>query len=239
MTGQEAIAALKRKLNISGDAELATRLGVSHPSILNWKKRKNVTPLQLANLVNSATKASAANALVTAIRPVVEFYRIERCVSTQGAQFELFTEKDEMQQGTHPYKSGLKDELAARRGVYVFFDSRGKAIYVGKAKLQGLWKEMTSAFNRDRGSVQSIMRVQHPENRVEYKPVEEKARQIVGKEIPLHELAAYFSAYQVVPEMIDELEALLVRSFANDLLNKKMERFEGQRKTTKKRKKKQ
>jgi hypothetical protein len=43
--------------------------------------------------------------------------------------------------------------------------------------------------------------------------------------VPLHELAIYFSAYQVDDEMVDKLEALLVRSFANDLLNVRMEKF--------------
>jgi len=43
--------------------------------------------------------------------------------------------------------------------------------------------------------------------------------------MPLHELAAYFSAYEVHPLMISNLESLVIRSFANDLLNKKMEHF--------------
>ena len=43
--------------------------------------------------------------------------------------------------------------------------------------------------------------------------------------MPLHDLATYFSAYEVADVMIDDLEALMVRSFANDLLNIRMERF--------------
>lgn len=38
-------------------------------------------------------------------------------------------------------------------------------------------------------------------------------------------LGRYFSAYNVDSGMIDALEALLVRGFANDLLNVKMETF--------------
>ena len=41
----------------------------------------------------------------------------------------------------------------------------------------------------------------------------------------LHDLAAYFSAFHVEDAMIDDVEALLVRAFPNDLLNSKMERF--------------
>jgi hypothetical protein len=43
----------------------------------------------------------------------------------------------------------------------------------------------------------------------------------------LHELSFYVSAYSIDPEeMIGPLEALSVRAFANDLLNKKMEKFD-------------
>ena len=37
-------------------------------------------------------------------------------------------------------------------------------------------------------------------------------------------MASYFSAYKVDDGMIGDVEALLVRSFANDLLNIRMER---------------
>jgi len=73
--------------------------------------------------------------------------------------------------------------------------------------------------------VQKIKRVTHPQRNQEYRTGKEKARQIVDHVVPLHELAAYFSAHEVTDGMINEVEAMLVRSFANDLLNKRMERF--------------
>jgi hypothetical protein len=48
---------------------------------------------------------------------------------------------------------------------------------------------------------------------------------ILQKRAGLYDLADYFSAYSVDDGMINDLEALLVRGFANDLLNVKMERF--------------
>ena len=140
----------------------------------------------------------------------------------------MFSSKDRNDKD-HPYRSGLKRELEDAKGVYIFFDSRGQAIYVGKAK-QNLWKEMNFAFNRKRESVQKIKRVKHPETRVQYKTSYEKTRQIFESAVPLHEIAYYFSAYAVEIGMIDELESLLIRSFANDLLNVQMGRFEQQRK---------
>jgi hypothetical protein len=227
VNGDKALAALKKKLKIKTDRALARRIGVTEDTIQNWKKTKEFSSLQFAGLVSKAMKSAAKEAQLSAIQPVVEFYRIQKCKLGQGIR--LFNENDE--NGTaHPYRSGLKKGLEDSRGVYIFFDSRGSAIYAGKARRQSLWREMNLAFNRDRGEVQQIKRVRHPENRVQYRTPEEKSRQIGSHVVPLHELASYFSAYQVSDGMIDELEALLVRSFANDLLNKKMERFVRQRK---------
>lgn len=224
MKGKDVLDALRKKLGVTTDQELASHLGVSTKAIRNWKNRPTVTARQLAGLVHSKGRASTASAHDTAIRPIVEFFKIDSCESANGSKRELFDVS------SHPYREGLKGELETLHGVYVFFDSRGQAIYAGKAKRQSLWAEMKSAFNRSRKSVQKIRRVRHPEIRVEYKTSEEKARQIVEYAVPLHEMATYFSAYKVVDELIDELESLLVRSFANDLLNIKMERFGKHRK---------
>lgn len=162
----------------------------------------------------------------------MEFFEIDGCNSKRGASRELFSVQDTSGQ-KHPYLTGLKEELDSKNGVYVFFDSRGQAIYAGKAQKQSLWTEMKQAFNRERGGLQKIKRVIHPVSKVEYKTSEEKERQIVEEVVPLSELASYFSAYEVDNEMIDDVEALLVRSFANNLLNKRMERFSRHRKKSK------
>jgi hypothetical protein len=141
--------------------------------------------------------------------------------------YQIFDSKD------HLYKSGLKTELDQYFGVYIFFDSRGQAIYAGKARKQKLWREMNLAFNRDRRRVQKIKRVRHPTRQQEYRTSEEKARQIGDHIVPLYEIASYFSAYRVSDGMVDDLEALLVRSFANNLLNIKMELFARSRRTVK------
>ncbi len=229
MTGDKALTALKKKLKIKTDRALACRIGVPEVTLQSWKNAKDFSSLQLAGLVSKAMKSAEKETQLSAIRPVVEFYRILKCESGQRVRWELFSEKEEGGD-SHPYRSGLKKRLEDSRGVYIFFDSRGSAIYAGKARSQSLWREMNLAFNRNRGEVQQIKRVRHPENRVKYRTPEEKSRQIGSHVVPLHELASYFSAYEVADGMIDELEALLVRSFANDLLNKKIERFVRQRK---------
>jgi hypothetical protein len=46
-------------------------------------------------------------------------------------------------------------------------------------------------------------------------------------DVALHDIAAYFSAYAVEDERIDTLEALLMRTFPNDLTNIKMAALTG------------
>lgn len=84
---------------------------------------------------------------------------------------------------------------------------------------------MNLAFNRARDEVQAITLVSHPEREQEFYPAYTKPRQPRPCTLKLHDLAAYFSAYCVSEGMIDDLEALLVRGFANDLLNIRMETF--------------
>jgi hypothetical protein len=226
--GKDVIQVVKNELGVNRDTELASRLGVSPAAITYWNNRPNLTTTQFARLFRKASKAASKELYVTAIRPIVEFYKIQICKSGQRAQNEVFSIHDN--KGINPFKEGLKNDLVKSHGIYVFFDSRGKAIYAGKARQLRLWTEINKAFNRPRGRVQKIKRIYYPESRVAYKTVERKPRQIKNIEVPIYELAAYFSAYYVVDGMIDELEALLVRSFANDLINIKMERFKQQRK---------
>lgn len=106
----------------------------------------------------------------------------------------------------------------------MFYDSRGEALYVGKAKEQNLWDEMKSAFNRDR-QTQKIRAVNHPYTGTGFKPAYESPRKIELFHMQLADLATYFSAYEVDNDMINNIEALLVRTFANGLLNARMEKF--------------
>jgi DNA-binding transcriptional regulator YdaS (Cro superfamily) len=225
MKGSDLVAALMKKFKASSGQALARRLGITGTNLHNWThNRPKVTARQVASLVHKARTAGEADIQVRAIRPLVEFFPIERSDSKQGAKYELFGVEADGER--HPYLEGLRTELAQTHGVYIFFDSRGQAIYVGKARVLNLWEEMKGAFNRERGAIQKIRRVKHPlGQKREYRTSDEKARQIVEHVVPLHELAKYFSAYDVVDGMINELEAMLVRSFANDLLNKRMERF--------------
>lgn len=232
MKGSEVIAELKKKFKVSTDKGLSEVLGITVTAIKAWRSRPKCTLRQIAGLVHAASKRGAVSFRRNAVRPLVEFFDIDRCERGRRGRAVLFDVHDD-QGREHPYKVGLKEELESKHGVYLFFDSRGQAIYAGKARKQSLWKEMNLAMNRDRGELQTIKKVSHPERKMEYRTSDEKVRQITDRSVSISEIASYFSAYEVADEMIEDVEALLVRSFANNLLNKKMERFERHRRKAK------
>jgi len=219
MKAVELIAALKKKLGKSTQGEVAEAIGLSMNTLSTWNKHnKDLTPDQVASALVKARAAAVAESQFHTIKPIVEHFPIEPNESKRQAGFELFDKSAGKRNG------GLKKALENASGIYIFYDSRGQALYAGKAKEQSLWSEMNRAFNRDR-EVQKFKLIEHQTESEEFIPAYEKGRQHRPTELRLHCLARYFSAYAVDDGMVNDLEALLVRGFANDLLNVKMERF--------------
>lgn len=228
MNGADFIEGVKRRLRDTGvvpatDRQIADHLGITLHALRNWRGRKTITVRQMVGLLFRTERRAVEKAQKQALRPIVEFFKLSPSVSSGGARTEIFSVR-EGDGKKDPYLRGLKDELETHHGIYVFHDSRGRALYVGKARQTNLWREIKRAYNRDR-SVQKILRVKHPERRQKFRTSDEKRRQIRPQTVPLHDLAAYISAYHVSDELIGELESLLIRSFANDLLNVRMEKF--------------
>ncbi len=219
MKATELIDALSRKLGTTSQGELAKVLGVTVSTLINWRNRdEDLSPLQVASALAKSRSAAIQKSQFEMIQPVVELYPINRCLSKRETSWLVVDAEASL------YAKGLKAELEDSRGIYIFYDSRGHALYVGKAREQSIWKELNLAFNRKR-DVQTIALVHHPERNKEFKPGYEKLRQPKDTQLELFDLAYYFSAYHVDSGVIDDLEALMVRSFANNLLNVKMETF--------------
>lgn len=223
MAAAELLRHLGRKMGAITDGELAAVLGIKQSVLSHWRKETTVlTPLKVANAIFKAREFAQRQVHSNAIKAIVEFFPIEvASVGRNGNSCNVFgVGKDA---GKH--RLGLHKQLiAAKSGLYIFYDSRGRAIYAGQTKRQNIWKEMNLAFNRDRRA-QVMTLVRHPKNQVDFRPASLKVRQPTDCNLRLHDIAAYFSAYEILPEMVDDLEALLVRAFPNDLLNIKMERF--------------
>lgn len=225
MKSSELVAALARKLKTQSQRALADALGVSGQTLVNWSaKNQTITPAQVASALAKSQAAALRSFKHLAIQPIVEFYALDPCLTKQEKAWQLFSAGED----STSYARGLKETLDESHGIYIFYDSRGRALYVGKARQQSLWKEMNLAFNRQR-AVQKITLVAHPDRNQEFQPGHEKLRQPRDQQLELADLSSYFSAYQVDDGMIDDLEALMARGFANDLLNKKMETFANSR----------
>lgn len=229
--GVELVAALRKhfaalnNVETVTDSSLARQLGQTQANIGLWKGRQSdLTTRQMVNLLKNYRKAVEAELASKCITPIVEFFPVSRVESKHRAKLEIFSVKDGA--ADHPYRAGIKKALCEAQGLYFFYDSRGRALYAGQTNRQTLWNEINGAFNRERGKeLQSIKIVSHPERKQRYERYDEKTRQITQVAVSLHEVAEFFSAYEVHPLMINNLESLVIRSFANDLLNKKMEHF--------------
>src|SRR5688500_13472579 len=149
------------------------------------------------------------------IRPIVEFYPLKRTPSRGGLKWELLD-------GSHGRTAFIRKELRTSHGIYVFYNSQGRAIYLGKANQRNLWGEMKSAFNRKR-QTQTIWRVRHPTIGTSFRPAYDKKRRIRRRKVLLHEIAAYVSVYEVGDRLINTLEGLMMRAFPNELTNARME----------------
>lgn len=204
LNGEEFINYMKKKYGKKTDTELAILLGQKVQTFTSWKK--NGITLRIIYEILEKSKYAHTKAL---INPIVEFYPLNKTPSRKGVKYEIVDQRT----------TKIKDQLQSF-GIYVFYDSRGKAVYVGKAKNQTLWDEMKSVYNRSRNKFQEIKKVSHLK-----KGGTGKNLKISKQQVQLHDIATYFSAYSVNDIFINNLEAAMIRMFPNDLLNGKTENF--------------
>lgn len=225
MNGAELLEAFAKQVRLQRgitnlpDVEFARELGIS-TTMLRAYRDKELTVTQVATLIERHGRATERRLTASAIVPIVEFFELDATWTVQGKTCNLFSPKDEETGKENRYLTGLRKRLTQAHGIYIFHDSRGRAIYAGKAVEQDLWKEMNNAFNRDRGEVQNIKRAYHPVTRGTFGGGQVR---IQKQAVALHDIASYASAYEVPDGLIGKFEALIVRSFANDLLNVRME----------------
>jgi len=206
-------------------SDICNHLGLTPYLLKQYQGYEDLTPKQTATLMERFAKASEDRLKDRAVLPIVEFFELDRTATVQGKSYQLFPIKDEETGKELRFAAGLRTRLKNARGVYIFQDSRGRAIYAGKAQDQDLWTEMNLAYNRGRDEVQFIKKADHPVWRGAYKDASASGKQIIKRSVELHEIAAYVSVYEVAEGMVGKVEALIVRAFANDLLNIRMEKL--------------
>jgi hypothetical protein len=211
---------LKYRHELKSDSEVARFIGLTPARVSQMRIRKGkLSARQIASYLEKAHAHGHREAMEFPIAPIVEMYPVEAVLSKQEKKWEpLPTGK------SNSRNREIRKYLEGAAGIYALFDSLGCPIYVGKTERQNLWKEMTSAFNRERSNHQTFI-VQHPKTGGSFAPAWESPRQPVKRIAFLYNTAYFFSAYEVSPALIPKLEALLVRIFCNTLSNKKMEKF--------------
>lgn len=203
------------------EAFLTEHFGLTK-KMLTARYGKEATPAGVSDIAERLSDARINTFIEASIVPIIEYFPLEAAES-KGNAVRIFSTADD--EGVEiQFYTGLKHELERSNGVYIFYDSRGRAIYAGKAYDQSLWIEMNNAYNRDRVKVQHIKLTSYPTTRGSFSLERTKSAQIVRRPVKIHEIATYFTAYKVPKPLISKIESLLVRAFANDLLNIRMER---------------
>lgn len=221
MKPRDLLDNLKRIFKVNTDAAIGKIIGLTGGRLSQWRSsRRKLTTRQVASLVKRTSELAKKRALKSAIRPIVEFYPIERTSSLQDAKWEIIpSDKTEK-----PRQNELRSYLENSRGIYFFYDSGGKIIYTGKTEKQSLWREMNGAFNRER-QAHTVYKVKHPKTGDSFQPAWKKLRQPRNRVVYLHDTANYFSVYEISSELIGNLEAMIIRALCNDVSNVKMEKF--------------
>lgn len=167
---------------------------------------------------------------VNLIRPIFEFQEFEPVLlrsnyAIHPARLKKDSTDDEKRKFEKIKKKWdvLKEYNGAPvKGIYIFYNSQGKVLYVGKTQKgikRTLFNEVTNQLNR---KIAYFATTNH---------------RIVKKTIKQAECVHYISAYQINSiDAIHNIEALLIRSYANDNTNIQMAQFKSKLTKSKKRK---
>lgn len=200
----ELVNALESEIDLKSDAKLITTIASkkkedgTRSMINNWKTGGSTGTKAAEAFVKCAAKAlfERAYQIIVELEPIKVSEETEKCKPKEL----MFLEKNDE----------IRKLLENNQGIYIFYDSLGKAIYAGKTEKNTLWLEMKSAYNRERSSQKKFRRT--------------SGIKIAKKPYYLHEVAEYVSVYSVRPYAIGFIEALLIHSFPNDLTNVRVEK---------------
>ena len=180
------LEALQEEYGSVTQKQIAKALGVTQGTISNWSSGAQPSKNNLIKLIDFFRQHHAA----TLVKPIFEFQAINPVPTGDSWKFS----------SDATVTKALKASLDGRAGLYIYYDSAGRAIYLGKTE--------SSLF------AEAKQRLKAVPNRSIFVPTKAQASQI-------GQLAHFLSAYEVaIPAAIKNLESFMLRAFANDLLNK-------------------
>jgi transcriptional regulator with XRE-family HTH domain len=180
------LEALQEKYGSITQGRIASALGVTQGTISNWSNDGQPSKNNLKKLIDLFLQHHAT----TLVNPILEFHPI--APEPSGDSWKFSNDPN--------VTTKLKAELDGVPGLYLFYDSAGRAIYLGKTEAS-LYAE-------------AKQRLKAVPNRSIYVPTKAMASQ-------MGQITRFLSAYEVtIPAAIKNLESFMLRAFANDLLNK-------------------
>lgn len=189
-------------LGTTTDTQLASWLGVNQSSINHW--RGGISSPQKDKL-----SVIIKSLLSCWVQPIYEMEPIEPVQAGAGWNLDRNSSK----------RTVLRTQLEGRRGVYIFFDSRGHITYIGQAKKEG--KETSELYGEiEKRLIQELRHKMYSgTNTLAYTKI--KAKNVIQGDV-----VRFISAYETVTGLAaHNIEALLIRVTRNSSQNRKSGTF--------------
>ena len=194
--GALLVEMLLAELACDNKNQLANRLGVAAAKVQSWENAKSLSKTVVKNVIAAVRNA----AIRTAIEPIMEFHALNHL---HGHDKDTLLKKID--------NKVICERLKDSTGIYSFYDSNGRIIYVGKTEKNTLMAEMTQAFNLSRPNYS--------------RKLADKNGKFGTNQLSIRDTAEFVSAYKVDEHAIGNVEAFLTRMMPNDIVNKKTENF--------------
>ena len=184
MNGEQLVEVLKEfEIRVGGATET------------QWKTKKEISPTILKN----ALRKFENQKLSSAVAPVVEFHKLN---FDHGHNVDTLRRRidDEV----------VIENLKRTPGIYAFYETQGRLVYVGKTEKNNLFQEMTQRYAGKKVPFRVL-----------------KGGKAKQENASIKDVATYFSAYKVHDHLISNVEALLTRIIINNASNLRVESFKG------------
>lgn len=196
-TGPKAdlIKMLMKEFACSNKNQLAAQLGTSPAKIQYWETNEPT-----ATIVRNIVRLVRNTAIRNAIDPVMEFHKLKH---DHGHKDDTLRKKIDNKE--------ICERLNSAKGIYSFYDSNGRVIYIGKTEKNSLMIEMSQAYGLIRPNYR--------------RKLLGNSGKLKSHKLKIEDTADFVSAYEVDENAIANIEALLIRMIPNDVVNSNTENF--------------
>ncbi len=192
-SGAILVDALLDELECDNNNQLAKKLNCNADQISKWRS-KDLTTTTATNIIKRMDTRFVRNSF----RSICEFRKL---ALLQEGKPNTLRNRIKSQE--------LCDQLEREIGIYTFYDSSGRLIYVGKTVKNSLLAEMGQQFTKRR------VRIRKTNSKGEFR----------HEWVHLRDFVDYCSAYSVHHSVISDFEALIARIAPNDIANDQIPKY--------------